>query len=128
MLKTNLPDSQRAFEYALYMIASSYFNKTVCKSTLLESNMYIKYKEQKLKIQFHMEEMCIKYMEKLIRKAPKDFFNQDMEVYFRKRKSDSLIEILFVNNDFIMTFLGLYEGDNSVIQYRVWAKDPDEKD
>ncbi len=48
MVKMNFTNSQTSFEYALYMIAASYFNKSVCLSEITEKNMLLQYKEQKL--------------------------------------------------------------------------------
>ena len=39
MVKMNFTNSQTAFEYALYMIAASYFNKSACLSEITEKNM-----------------------------------------------------------------------------------------
>lgn len=123
MMKMNLTNNQTAFTYALYMIASSYFDKTVCKNTLVERNMLLQYKEQRLNNQYEMEDICIAYMDGLKKKLPKSFFEQNMTVHFRKN-GNRITELLFVNRQYILEICGIYKGKKSVIEYRLWAKNP----
>ena len=121
MKKMNLTNNQKAFEYAVYMIASSYFKTCKCKSKILEKNLFLQYQEQKINSQYEMEEICICFMEELSQKLPKDFFEQDMEVHFIRREKTPL-EILFKNEKYIMSFSGRYAAKNSLIDYSVWKK------
>ncbi|MCR5685992.1 MAG: hypothetical protein K6G81_11345 [Lachnospiraceae bacterium] len=50
------------------MIAASYFSKAPCSTKLVERNMFLHYKEQRVKKQYEMEDICISYMDKLERK------------------------------------------------------------
>lgn len=125
MVKMNFTNSQTAFEYALYMIAASYFNKAKCKNRLLEKNMFLQYKEQKLDNQYKMEDICIGYLEKLVKELPEKVFKQDVEVLFRK-KEDGTTKILFMNSKFIIEFYGVYEGHKSKIEHQIFVKKSDE--
>ncbi len=42
MVKMNFTNSQTSFEYALYMIAASYFNKSDCLSEITEKTELVK--------------------------------------------------------------------------------------
>lgn len=122
MAKTNLISNQRTLEYALYVIASSYFNKTSCKTKLTESSMLIQYKEQKLDKQYQMEELCEEYMEELANKFPHRIFEQNMTVHLRRKASNLPTEILFRSEQFIIIFSCLYAGKKSEISYKIWEK------
>ena len=122
MTKTNFINDQRTFEYALYVIASSYFNKTSCKTKLTESSMLIQYKEQKLDKQYKMEEFCEAYMEELAYKLPHIIFEQNMTVHLRRKSSNLPTEILFKSEQFIIIFSCLYAGKKSEISYKIWEK------
>ena len=122
MEKMNFTNNQTAFEYALYMIAASYFDKTVCLSKLTERNMFLQYKEQKLNKQYQMEDICIDYMEKLADKLPSNYFRFNMNVKLNRTASSGLTEIVFINEQNIITFQGVYAGNKSQIHYQVWTK------
>lgn len=123
----NFTDDQRAFEYALYMIASSWFDRSVCLSKMTEANMLLQYREQRLNTQYRMEEICIRYMEGLENKLPVDFFRQKMEVRLRHSASSGMTEILFSNERSSIAFRGIYLGNRSRIRCRVHIKSPSVK-
>jgi len=122
MVKMKFTDNQKAFEYVLYMIAASYFDKAVCRTKLTERNMLLQYKEQKLDNQYKMEETCIKYMEGLVKRLPKKFFSQTMNVRLRRHSDADLTEILFENDACSVSFYGVYEGKRSRIYYKTLVK------
>ena len=122
MVKMNFTDDQTAFEYALYMMAASYFKKTTCVSQLLERKMLLQFKEQKLNTQYQMEEICIEFMDNLAKTLPAGFFRQDMEVQLNKRNAAGLTEIIFMNEKSAITFKGKYAGKKSQIEYQIWGK------
>ncbi|MCR4955929.1 MAG: hypothetical protein K6A30_04530 [Lachnospiraceae bacterium] len=126
MMKMNFTNDQIAFEYALYMIASSYFAKTKCISKLTEKKMLLQYKEQKLERQYQMEDICIGFMEDFSKKTPSQLFHRQMEVKLN-RWSGGLTEIIFYDNRYIVAFQGLYAGKKSKIRCNVWVKTLNEK-
>lgn len=72
-----------AFEYAVYMMAGSYFKKTICKNSLLEDKLRLHYLELKLDDQIAMENKVIQYMNKVVCPSlPRDFFKQEVRVKF----------------------------------------------
>lgn len=126
MVKMNLTNNQTSFEYALYMIASSYFDRAECRNVFLERNMMLKYKEQKPDSQYKMEDICIGYMNELNKKLPADFLKQKIRVYFSKRK-DGTTDILFVSGKYILELFGIYAGKKSVIDCRFWVRKPEHR-
>lgn len=115
MVKMRFTDNQTAFDYALYMIAASYFDKTVCASKLTEKNMMLQYKEQRLNSQYRMEEICIRYMDRLERELPEWIFAQNMTVHLYRRLN-GVTRIVFECDSFTVCFLGEYVGDKSEIE------------
>lgn len=122
MVKMKFTDTQTAFDYALYMIATSYFDKAECKNTIKEKNMYIQYKEQKLDNQYKMEDICIDYMERLLKKLPEEVFKQNIKAYLRKL-DDKHTEILLVGKAYALSLIGTYAGRNTVIDSRIFKKE-----
>lgn len=121
MVKLNFTNNQTAFEYALYMIASSYFNRAECKNKLLEKSMLLQYKEQKLESQYGMEDLCISYMDDLQKKLPPQIFKQNMKVHLRK-EGNGTTGVILVSKKYILQFHGVYAGKKSNIDCRLWVK------
>ena len=93
-IKPNIVDNQRAFEYVVYMMFGSYFDKTVLRNVLQEKNMYVQYMEQKEKSQFQMEDICIRFIErKLMKELPEELWTQQVEVKIGWEKSSGALEI-----------------------------------
>lgn len=124
MVKMNFTNNQTAFEYALYMIAASYFDKTVCLSKQTERRMLLQYKEQKINKQYQMEDVCIDFMEELVSILPVGYFNRTVEVKLN-RITPCLTEIAFLDEHMAITFRALYAGKKSKIIYQLWKKGGD---
>lgn len=114
MVKMKLTDNQTAFEYAAYVIASSYFDKTHCVSKLTEKRMRLQYNEQKADSQYRMENSCIRSMERICAKLPKKFFKQEMTVHLRSN-DEGHIDIVFENGKYEACFKAKYAGKSSYI-------------
>ncbi len=123
MVKMNFTNSQTSFEYALYMIATSYFNKSACLSEITEKNMLLQYKEQKLNSQYQMEEICIEFMDNLVSKIPSRFFERSVAVKLNKTASGKT-EIVIGDKQSFIVFHALYAGKKSQIRYQIWCKKP----
>lgn len=115
MVKMSFTNNQTAFEYALYMIATSYFRSAVCKNKLLEQNMLLQYKEQKLEKQYQMEEICIRYMDRLIKSLPIATEEQDVQVQLKRNKNNKTVLIIKGIN-YRLVFVGEYSGKSSKIR------------
>lgn len=124
MAKMNLVNNQAAFEYALYMIASSYFESTKCRNAALEKKLLLSYRELKKESQFLMEDNCIRFMNKLVKKLPHSVFDENVLVELR-RAENAPTEILFIGKNHILSFMGIYGGRHSKINCQILTKSLD---
>lgn len=125
MVKMNFADSQTAFEYALYMMLGSYFDKAICRSKWQERKMFVQYQEQKEKQQYILEDICLRYIEKvLLPNLPKDFWQQEVEVRFRPTTFEGVHDIQFHGKEYVLRVGGIYRGKrNTRMQYEIWHKE-----
>ena len=125
MVKMNFTDKQTAFEYAMYMMLGSYFDKATCKNKWQEKKMFFQYQEQKEKQQYMMEDICIRYIEnELVPNLPKKFWQQEVTVKFRPTSLDGVHDIQFHGKEYVLRVGGVYRGKrNTNMQYEVWRKD-----
>lgn len=78
-----LNDKQNALAYVIYMIVGSYFTKTKCISRYMERKLYLYYKEIGVNTQYIIEENCIKFAEKVLRKKlPVEIWEEEVKVQF----------------------------------------------
>lgn len=111
MMKMNLTDNQNAFDYALYMIASSYFTECVCKSEIIERKLCVQYHEQKSENQYAMEDLCINYIEKeLMKIIPEEVWNEKVEAHIVKHDGDKCASIRFMGENYALYIKGIYKG------------------
>ena len=123
MVKMQLTDNQTAFEYAIYMIVGSYFNKTSCKNVLQERKMRLQYCEQKLDKQYKMEDMCIAYVEQELRnKIPSRVWDEKVMTRLIVNKERGMTEIRFISHEYILCISGIYRGKNSEFNYKLYRK------
>lgn len=119
-MKMNLSNVQTAFDYALYMIATSYFKKAKCKNKIREQQMLIQYKEQKNEKQYLLEDICIKHIEKLYRKIPGEFLNSEVEVSFRTTRYYT--GVIIRNDKYILELSGLCKGKGADFDECLWIR------
>ena len=109
--KMNIVDGQMAFEYVVYMILGSYFDKAICKNKLQEKKMYFQYMQQKDKAQIQMEEYCIRFVERvLMPQLPPELWSQQVEVKFVPTSVQGMREVQFIGPDFALRASGIYRG------------------
>ncbi len=125
MVKMNFTNNQTAFEYVIYMMLGSYFNKTNCKNYLLEKKMRLMYWEQKEKRQIEMERICIRFVEnELLPELPKYIWSQNVEVKFSPTKFKGYQDIEFRGEDFLLRVRAIYRGKfDTVIEHEIWYKE-----
>lgn len=119
MVKMKFTDNQRALEYALYMMAASRFDRTVCRTGLTEKNMLVQYKEQKRGDQYRLEEICEEYLTKRAESLPKAVFHQSMDAYLVRKDQGGPTEIIFRNDRFVVKFLCRYAKNKPEFDCRV---------
>ena len=111
-------NDQKAFEYALYMIASSYFDKAVCTTQLTERNLLLHYKEENTRKQFEMEDFCIRFMNKLERRLGTGFFENNVFVKLVRKNENSPVLIVFSNEGMSLKLSVPYTEKKRLIRYR----------
>ena len=110
---------QAAFEYVLYMIAASYFESAECSTGTTERKLLLRYKEQKAKSQYMMEDFCISFMDKFAERVGADLFRRAVEARIVRERQDRPMSIIFSGEGFRMSFCPVYAGKRSVIRYSV---------
>lgn len=120
MVKMNFTENQTAFEYAMYMMFGSYFDKAVYKNKILEKKMRVQYMEQKEKNQIQMEDICIRFIEKkLMPQLPQGLWEQQVEVRILPTKK-GIRDIQFRGSKYTLRVFAVYKGKgNTVIHYEV---------
>lgn len=122
MVKIKFANNQLAFEYALYMITSSYFKKTSCITSLLEKKLFLYYNEQKSNTQYHMEDLCIRHIEQeLLHNIPKSLWNETVKVRLIKHPNQNCTEIQFIGESYILRLKGTYCGKTAKIEHEIWS-------
>jgi len=115
--------SQEAFDYALYMMATSYFGKATCKSGLHEKKLCIAYRETKEKFQYLMEDLVIDFLEKeILPQLPKEIMEQPTTVYLFREKESPCTEIRLCIGDYILRLAAIYRGKKTEFKHQLWCR------
>lgn len=112
---------QMAFEYALYMMASSYFEeKPICRSGWMEGKLYFHYQMTKEKEQYQLEDACIRYLEQeLWNSVPKELWQASgVEAKLTRRCGANYTELLFRNQDIALQLLGRYDASAHKAEFK----------
>ncbi len=116
-------DDQMALEYAIYMIAGSYFAGTTCTNTPWERKLRAAYWGMKPENQYRIEELCELYMEKnLADRLPENFRTEHVRVRMIPCRRLSQTELRFEGRDFILRMRGEYRGRKSRIRGQIWKR------
>ncbi len=123
MEKEKSNDSQSAFEYAIYVIVGSYFEKTSCISPLLEKTLKIKFLDQKQDKQASLEENCIGFVEKkLLKVLPADLWKGVAEVKLGVKNEEQRPEVRFTTDKYMLRVFGVYKGKGTELDYKLLTK------
>ena len=121
----NKMEKQRAFDYSMYVMLSSYFNKTSCTTNMQKQKLYLAYQELKEAEKQKLDEKSIKLIEKeLLPNLPEWFFNQQMEVSLIGSEEE-YTEIRLQNRYYVLRIKTLYNNKNKnkpVLAYEVWKR------
>lgn len=115
---------QKALDYALFMISSSYFDEQPeCSSPYMEKRLFLYYREVPERSQIEVEKDCIEFMEKkLLEVLPKDFLHQEeadggntknvVRVSMIPVREYGVMEIRYETERYILRLMGKY-GEKS---------------
>ena len=120
--KRNITKNQMAFSYALYMMAGSYFRKTVCVNPVLETKMRLFYAEDAADTQVDTEKLCISFMEeKLLPVMPDALWQEMMEVHMYVDERSGRTEICFIGADYMLRLFADSVGNRFQISHEIWT-------
>lgn len=112
---------QMAFEYALYMMASSYFaQKPACRSEWMEGKLYFHYQMMKERDQYQLEDACIRYLEQDLKDVvPEELWLADrVEAKLIRRGGAKYTELLFRSRDFALQLMGRYDSASRKAEFK----------
>ncbi|MBR1757407.1 MAG: hypothetical protein IJ744_01595 [Lachnospiraceae bacterium] len=123
MEHANARNNQLAFDYALFMIAGSYFEKAVCPHSLWERKLSQAYKGAKTDTQVRMEALCIRYAEvELLPTLPPEIWKQEVSVRLIPTTDGKRTVVQFVGENFILRLQALYRGGKSRVFHELWER------
>lgn len=103
-------NKQRAFDYCMYMMLTSYFGKCECKSKYLEKKLYLYYQEQKQDEQIAMEQQCINLIEKeILPKVPLKYQVRRVDAHIRQRRDFPHAELLLHTGEYVLCVAATYD-------------------
>lgn len=119
----NQTERQRAFDYSMYVMLSSYFDKTVCTTRMQEKKLCIAYQELKEDAKQDYDEASIRIIEEeLLPKLPKCFVNQQMDLALLGKEDDACTEIRLQNDNYVLRVKSRYTKKAPKMVYEIWRK------
>ncbi len=112
---------QESFEYAMYLIFSSYFKKTTCESHFYEQKLRLNYRETKLDTQYKMEDFCERKAKIVFNRLPARIADSEVKVSFILCEG-YYPEIRFIGNDFIFRLTGACNGGEYDLRVQVRSR------
>lgn len=113
-------ETQRVFDYCLYMMLTSYFKASRCRSRQMEKKLFLDYKEYNLNKVYAMEEAAIKFVEEQVMPIfPKEALNQSVEVRMIPDKEQAVTKLVLRTADGWYQVGGIYQGKNTKLQVSV---------
>lgn len=113
-------DTQRVFDYCLYMMLTSYFDSSKCRSKQLEKRLFLGYKEYNVNKVYTMEELAIRFVEEqVLPLLPVDILRRSVEVWLIPDKEPQVTKLLLRTARGSYEVEGVYEGKNTKLQVAV---------
>lgn len=108
--------NQKAFNYAMYMMLGSYFDKMTDASVFAVRTMYLYYVEQKAEKQYLLEDIVIRYAENvLLHTLPKDVWKESVKISFLEEGADEIV--VFAGDNYTLYVVSNYRGKNTKLRY-----------
>lgn len=113
-------ETQRVFDYCLYMMLTSYFDSSKCRSKQLEKRLFLGYKEYNVNKVYTMEELAIRFVEEqVLPLLPVDILRRSVEVWLIPDKEPQVTKLLLRTARGSYEVEGVYEGKNTKLQVAV---------
>lgn len=112
---------QRAFDYSMYLMLSSYFDNAVCTSELQRKKLRLAYQELKDEDKDFFDEQSIAVIEKeLLPYLPKGFIEQKMQLALVGDDNRLYTEIRLSGEEYVLRVKAKYAKKNSVLVHEIW--------
>lgn len=113
-------ETQRVFDYCLYMMLTSYFDSSKCRSRQLEKKLFLGYKEYNVNKVYTMEELAIRFVEEqVLPLLPVGALERSVEVWLLPDKEPEVTKLLLRTAKGSYEVEGVYEGKNTKLQVAV---------
>ena len=114
---------QRAFDYSMYMMLSSYFDNTVCISDLQRKKLCLAYQELKEEDKDAFDEQSIQIIEKdLLPNLPASFTKQKMQFALLGGDDRMYTEARLSNEEYVLRIKAKYAKHGCVLLHEIWKK------
>ncbi len=122
-MNTNKESKQKAFDYCMYMMLSSYFSKAVCTTRIHESQLYLYYQEEKTEDQVRMEQQCIQLAEKeILSKIPDSVLRKPVNIRLLGSQGSAHTTMQIWFGRYVLRIKTKYHKSNPGVSMEVWKK------
>ena len=109
-------ETQRVFDYCLFMMLTSYFKSAVCRNKLMEKKMFLCYKEYNMNRVYQLEELAIRVVEEqVLQYFSAEELEEAVEVWLVPDGSSGCIDTLIRTSQGIVEIGGEYLGRETCI-------------
>lgn len=114
---------QRAFDYSMFLMLSSYFDKAKCSGELQKKKLHLAYQELKDEDKDTFDAQSIAVIEKeLLPNLPKDLVERDMQIVLLGNECNPCTEIRLSDEEYMLRVKAKYAKKNSVLVHEIWKK------
>lgn len=114
---------QRAFDYSMYVMLTSYFDNAVCTSDLQRKKLSLAYQELKDEDKDLFDAQSISAIEKeLLPNLPADFTKQKMQLTLVANDDEMYTEARLSSDEYVLRIKARYGKRGSKLVHEVWKK------
>ena len=114
---------QRAFDYSMYVMLNSYFDKAVCTSDLQRKKLSLAYQELKDEDKDFFDAQSIAIIEKeLLPNLPAGFTKQKMQLSLVGSDDKMYTEARLSNDMYVLRIKARYAKRGTKLVHEVWKK------
>ena len=114
---------QRAFDYSMYVMLNSYFDKAVCTSDLQRKKLSLAYQELKDEDKDFFDAQSIAIIEKeLLPNLPAGFTEQKMQLSLVGSDDKMYTEARLSNDMYVLRIKARYAKRGTKLVHEVWKK------
>ena len=114
---------QRAFDYSMFLMLSSYFDKAECSSELQKKKLHLAYQELKDEDKDAFDGQSIAVIEKeLLPNLPKDFTERNMQLALLGSENKLCTEMRLSDAEYVLRIKARYGKKTAVLVHEIWKK------